>query len=75
MSINSSVARGLGAGTSVTLHIYDMPAHIINSQEEVVDRRNFDKIYTKDKSAAENGHPTGKEPYRNLHVHGNIQPK
>ncbi|EHL31577.1 cupin domain-containing protein [Legionella drancourtii] len=42
--------KDLGEGSSVTLHIYNMEAHLITSEGERVDRRNLDKIYIKDKN-------------------------
>lgn len=37
-------------GVILTLHIYAMEAKMLNSQKMLVDRRNFDSIYTKDRS-------------------------
>ena len=54
--------KGLGPGTSVTLHIYNMEAHVVNSKDEVVDRRNLDTMYTKTSSDE-----TGREPYTKEH--------
>lgn len=41
--------KDLGIGISTTLHIYKMEAHKISENGELTDRRNFFKIYTKDK--------------------------
>lgn len=50
--------KGLGAGFSVTLHIYNMEAHVVNAKDEVVDQRNLNTIYTKASSDE-----TGRAPY------------
>lgn len=41
--------KGLGEGTSVTLHIYNMEAHLISPEGELIDRRNLNTIFSKDK--------------------------
>jgi kynureninase len=41
--------KALGKGISVTLHVYNMEAHVINQESEIMDRRNLATIYSKDK--------------------------
>ncbi|CDZ76496.1 putative metal-dependent enzyme of the double-stranded beta helix superfamily protein [Legionella massiliensis] len=45
--------KGIEEGFSVTLHIYNMAAHVIGPDGGLTDRRNLSKIYTKDKPAKE----------------------
>ena len=40
--------KELGEGTSVTLHIYNMPAHLITPAGASSDNRNLSSIYTKE---------------------------
>lgn len=42
--------KDLGEGISITLHIYNMAAHLVNSGGEQIDRRNLKTIYSKDKT-------------------------
>lgn len=53
--------KDLGPGTSVTLHIYNMEAHVVNPQHELVDQRNLNIIYTKAPSDEK-----GREPYQKV---------
>jgi len=53
--------KELGEGTSITLHIYKMEAHLVQ-EGLVVDNRNLNKVYTKDKSVLH-----CKEEYEALH--------
>lgn len=39
--------KGLGDGVSVTLHIYNMDAHLVDKLGTVSDNRNLDTIYSK----------------------------
>jgi kynureninase len=58
--------KGLGMGISVTLHIYNMEAHLINQGSEIIDRRNLDQIYSKDKIFDKSRIPPYKEEFPDL---------
>lgn len=58
--------KGLRHDTSVTLHIYNMEAHFVNEAGVMLDRRNLDTIYTKDKSIDEFGLSPYKGEYHEL---------
>jgi effector protein B len=55
--------KGLGDGTSVTLHIYDMEAHVISLDGNIVDRRNLDQIYFKEKNIDKSSIPSYQGEY------------
>lgn len=44
--------KGLGVDSSITLHIYNMEAHVVNQENERMDNRNLNTIFFKDKKAA-----------------------
>lgn len=54
--------KGLGEGVSLTLHIYKMEAQLINEENEIIDRRNLDKIYSKNRMFDKSGLP----PYKKV---------
>ncbi len=54
--------KGLGKASSVTLHIYNMEAHTLNLQSEIVDQRNLDTIFEKVRSDEK-----GRKPYEQHH--------
>lgn len=55
--------KGLGEGTSVTLHIYNMEAHAVNLNGNIVDRRNLDQIYFKEKNIDKSSIPAYQKEY------------
>lgn len=55
--------KGLGVDTSITMHIYNMEAHVLNQENKLMDRRNLDTIYSKDKIIDKNSIPPYKEEY------------
>lgn len=58
--------KGLGQGTSVTLHIYNMEAYLINEKNEKIDRRNLDTIYFKEKLLDKSNLPAYEEEHLDL---------
>ncbi|WP_454784183.1 cysteine dioxygenase [Legionella sp. WA2024007413] len=58
--------KGLGKGISVTLHIYNMPAYLVNLEGDKVDRRNLKTIYSKDKTIDKENIPAYTEAYPQL---------
>lgn len=59
--------KGLGDGTSITLHIYNMEAKVITPEGGIIDNRNLNKIYIKDKNLDEDGTSLNKGEYHQLH--------
>lgn len=55
--------KGLGKASSATLHIYNMEAHTLNLQSEIVDQRNLDTIFEKARSDEK-----GRKPYEQNHM-------
>jgi len=53
----------LGAGVSVTLHIYNMEAYLVNFQGEKTDQRNLNIIYSKDKTIDKENIPPYSDAY------------
>lgn len=58
--------KGLGKGISVTLHIYNMQAYLVNLEGDKVDRRNLKTIYAKDKTIDEENIAAYSEVYPQL---------
>ncbi|MBA2711268.1 MAG: cysteine dioxygenase [Tatlockia sp.] len=58
--------KNLGEGISLTLHIYNMEAHHILDENQLVDRRNLNKIYLKDKGSDQSKHLPYKEVFTDL---------
>ncbi|CAM3147939.1 Predicted metal-dependent enzyme of the double-stranded beta helix superfamily [Legionella steigerwaltii] len=55
--------KALGAGVSVTLHIYNMEAYLVNFEGEKTDRRNLNIIYSKDKTIDKENIPPYSDAY------------
>lgn len=55
--------KGAGQTSSVTFHIYNMEAHTLNFQSEVVDQRNLNTIFEKARS-----NEKGRKPYEQHHA-------
>ncbi len=55
--------KALGEGVSVTLHIYNMEAYLVNLEGKKMDRRNLNIIYSKDKTINKENIPPYSEAY------------
>ncbi|QLZ69735.1 hypothetical protein FOLKNPGA_02533 [Legionella sp. PC1000] len=55
--------KALGEGVSVTLHIYNMEAYLVNLEGKQTDRRNLNIIYSKDKTINKENIPSYAEAH------------
>lgn len=58
--------NNFGEHISVTLHIYEMEASLVNNEGEVVDNRNLNNIYLKDTSSGKASIPPYDDEYPDL---------